>query len=537
MSENLSSKDYEIIKEIGEGSYGRVYLAKLNRQISRASENQLIVVKEISFRRLSKQEQELAKKETEILSLLNHPNIIGYFGSFLEDQKFHILMDYADGGDLGEQIASASDKHENFSEEKIMNWFIQICFALQHIHEKKILHRDIKTQNVFLTKKGIVKLGDFGIAKMLDQTNSFAKTSIGTPFYLSPEICEGRPYNAKSDIWSLGCVLYELCTLDKPFNSNCINGLIIKIISKKPSPIPSCYSKNLQQLVDKLLLKKPAMRPNINQILRIKFVHDKVGQFLSSTKQQLEFNHTMLMEIKNGRTERNSKTQSKAVRKSRLPTRQKSKNPTTPTQHSTTANLSTSKPDSTPQAKTTSRPKTTTGSATKKSLLPLRQSKPHHPTKPDPEPPKSPKHEEEEEVSIDIEDDFISDDEDLQNLADVAQNLHENPPPHENNDDEEDSGHHITNFLFRDSPLDLKEKTSRSKRNDEVREFIIGGLGKEKFEKAYKLVIDESEKLSEDQVDEQLSKILVNQREMDYYQLIQQLVVAENAEDSTLDYF
>lgn len=80
----------------------------------------------------------------------------------------------------------------------------QICLALKHVHDHNILHRDLKSQNIFLTQKGIVKLGDFGIAKVLDATEGQAQTQIGTPYYLSPEICESKPYGRKSDVWSLG---------------------------------------------------------------------------------------------------------------------------------------------------------------------------------------------------------------------------------------------------------------------------------------------------------------------------------------------
>ncbi|OHT12105.1 hypothetical protein TRFO_03729 [Tritrichomonas foetus] len=578
---HVSSKDYTVIKEIGEGSYGRALLARLNET------GQMIVVKEISFKRLSEQERESAHKETTILSSLDHPNIIGYRGSFLENQTFHILMDYADGGDLAQQIASrVAEKKEkekaekeksknirnsenfdcHFQEEKILNWFVQICLALKHIHDRKILHRDLKTQNIFLTKNGVIKLGDFGISKILDQTTSFAKTSIGTPFYLSPEICEGKPYNRKSDIWALGCVLYELCCLRKPFDSNCINGLIIQIICKKPPPIPSCYSKNLQNLVDLLLKKNQAQRPTISEILNIKFVHDRIGKLLSNTLRQLEFCHTTFHGVRGGETplnvmaraavspnvqERNSKKAGSkmAVRKSRLPTRQKPKSSTTGRPLSqkkpgtTTDNVS----DSTLNSDTS---KSSTKGSFKFTPSPKKKSATNSPSKSstmnDKKEDRSFNDDHENDGGSDddfeddlfIEDDFISDDEDLKNLAEVAQDLHANPPQNCENDDDDDGNQmNLTNFTFRGKPLDLKEKENRSKRNEEVRKFITSNLGKSKFDSAYKLVVEESALLSEDQVDSALARILVTEKEMDFYPLIQQLVVAENAEDSSLDYF
>lgn len=138
-----------------------------------------------------------------------------------------------------------------------------MSLGLQYLHANRILHRDIKTINMFLAKDDMIKIGDLGVAKMLNQTANMAHTVVGTPYYLSPELCEEKPYNNKSDIWSLGCVLYELCTLKHPFEAQNQGALILKILRGKFNPIPSSYSKPLHDMVERLLLKDYRQRPDI----------------------------------------------------------------------------------------------------------------------------------------------------------------------------------------------------------------------------------------------------------------------------------
>jgi NIMA (never in mitosis gene a)-related kinase len=129
--------------------------------------------------------------------------------SFLEGGTLHIVTEYADAGDLFGAIAAqaATGAGALFAEADVLGWFVQVALAVQYIHARGILHRDIKSQNVFLTTRGVAKLGDFGIARVLDATDAFASTMVGTPYNMSPEICEDQPYGRKSDIWALGCLL------------------------------------------------------------------------------------------------------------------------------------------------------------------------------------------------------------------------------------------------------------------------------------------------------------------------------------------
>lgn len=226
--------------------------------------------------------------EIEVFKKLNHINLIQYVNSFIHKNKLCIVMEYAENGDLSKIIKNHITLKKFISEEQIWTYFIQICRGLQYMHSKKILHRDIKTQNIFLNKNGVIKLGDFGISKILKNTYDFCKTPLGTPYFLSPEICSGKAYNYKSDIWMLGCVLYELMTLTKPFDGDSLPGLMGNILRKDIKDVPKIYSNNLRWLVKKLLAKEPNLRPTLKDIFNYSFVKAKNEQIRIESKSTIE---------------------------------------------------------------------------------------------------------------------------------------------------------------------------------------------------------------------------------------------------------
>ena len=278
--------NYEVIKTLGEGGYGQALLVKDKK------DGQRYVMKKVRLTALKPKDRAEALREAQVLASLRCDNIVQYKESFEERGYFYIIMEYADGGDLAQKIQKRGK--QLFSESEILHDFIQIAIAIKYIHDRKILHRDLKAQNVFLMKDGTVKLGDFGIARVLENTFQLCKTQIGTPYYLSPEMCEGKNYNSKTDIWSLGCILYELCTLKHPFNAANVNGLLMVIIRGKYQPISSYYSQNLKSLVQQMLTKDPAKRPSIDQILGIPFIKAKLSSFLSPALLAYEMGHTVL---------------------------------------------------------------------------------------------------------------------------------------------------------------------------------------------------------------------------------------------------
>ncbi|EPQ04319.1 Serine/threonine-protein kinase Nek1 [Myotis brandtii] len=225
----ITMEKYARLQKIGEGSFGKAILVKSTE------DGKQYVIKEINISRMSNKEREESRREVAVLANMKHPNIVQYRESFEENGSLYIVMDYCEGGDLFKRINA--QKGILFQEDQILDWFVQICLALKHVHDRKILHRDIKSQNIFLTKDGTIQLGDFGIARVLNSTVELARTCIGTPYYLSPEICENKPYNNKSDIWALGCVLYELCTLKHAVRGSCVKLLIYRTASSVWGPL------------------------------------------------------------------------------------------------------------------------------------------------------------------------------------------------------------------------------------------------------------------------------------------------------------
>ncbi|XP_072575810.1 serine/threonine-protein kinase Nek1 isoform X21 [Vulpes vulpes] len=264
---------YVRLQKIGEGSFGKAILVKSTE------DDRQYVIKEINISRMSNKEREESRREVAVLANMKHPNIVQYRESFEENGSLYIVMDYCEGGDLFKRINA--QKGILFQEDQILDWFVQICLALKHVHDRKILHRDIKSQNIFLTKDGTVQLGDFGIARVLNSTVELARTCIGTPYYLSPEICENKPYNNKSDIWALGCVLYEMCTLKHAFEAGNMKNLVLKIISGSFPPVSLHYSYDLRNLLSQLFKRNPRDRPSVNSILEKGFIAKRIEKFLS----------------------------------------------------------------------------------------------------------------------------------------------------------------------------------------------------------------------------------------------------------------
>ncbi|XP_032065079.1 serine/threonine-protein kinase Nek4 isoform X2 [Thamnophis elegans] len=283
--------EYTFLRVVGKGSYGEVSLVRHRH------DGKQYVIKRLNLKHASSRERKAAEQEAQLLSQLKHPNIVTYRESWEGDNGLlYIVMGFCEGGDLYHKLKE--QKGQLLPESQVVEWLVQIAMALQYLHEKHILHRDLKTQNVFLTRSNIIKVGDLGIARVLDNQHDMASTLIGTPYYMSPELFSNKPYNYKSDVWALGCCAYEMATLKHAFNAKDMNSLVYRIIEGKLPPMPKDYSTQLKELIRTMLSKKPEERPSVRNILRQPYIKQQISLFLEATKAKTSKNHKKVSEPK-----------------------------------------------------------------------------------------------------------------------------------------------------------------------------------------------------------------------------------------------
>ncbi|GBG29750.1 Protein kinase, putative [Hondaea fermentalgiana] len=255
---------FQVLEQIGNGTFGTVYkIASTNED-----DNNMYVLKQVNLNGLTQaQQMETINEAHFMIELEDHDNIVKHHSSFIEGGCLNMVMEFCGGGDLHGRIRTHKIQGTRFDEDFIWQVLIQICTALQHLHQHRILHRDIKPENVFLDANDQVKVGDLGLGRLLSSQSRFAHSTVGTPFYFSPELCEEALYDERSDIWALGCVVYQMATLNVPFFANNQIALARKIVGEDIRPMPSHYSKDLHFLVHKMLEKDPQNRPDAQQIL------------------------------------------------------------------------------------------------------------------------------------------------------------------------------------------------------------------------------------------------------------------------------
>ena len=268
-------ENYEFLGNIGQGMSGKVYKARHKK------ENRFYAIKKLNFNEINEKERIAIQDEVNLLKQLKHPNIVTYKDSFFDSENcLNIVMVFCELGDMYTKIHK--QKGEYFPEEQILLWLAQLCLALSYVHDKQILHRDIKTQNIFIQNEHTIRIGDFGIAKGYNQNQDLGGSLIGTPLYMAPEVYNSsKKYSFRSDIWSLGCCIFEMCNLKNAFEAKSWNAVFVKVNKGQRAPLNNKYSIDMKNLVDSMLSVNGKNRPTIASILEKPFMKPIVGKYIS----------------------------------------------------------------------------------------------------------------------------------------------------------------------------------------------------------------------------------------------------------------
>mmetsp|Transcript_41070 Transcript_41070/g.136086 ORF Transcript_41070/g.136086 Transcript_41070/m.136086 type:complete len:577 (+) Transcript_41070:83-1813(+) len=271
-------RGFTLTKLLGKGTFGTVY------QATRDTDGKNYAIKKVDTRRMGAKDRAEAVNEIRVLASVAGAHIITFFEAFVESDVLYIVTEFATSGDLFGYLKEAR-KRGPLREEVVWSLFIQMLLGLKSLHDRNILHRDLKGANIFMCSRDFIKLGDFGVSKVLKSEQALARTQVGTPYYVAPEVWRNRSYNAKCDMWSLGCLLYELCTYRPPFQAESMDGLARKIMRGAYEPIPPGYSKELQTVIARLLVVEPARRAAVDDILLMRPVVQRMDAVLSLSQE------------------------------------------------------------------------------------------------------------------------------------------------------------------------------------------------------------------------------------------------------------
>ena len=266
--------DFTFLRKLGEGSFGTVYLVR------RISDGQLYALKKVKILGLNSKDKQNALNEIRLLASVHNMNVVSYKESFLDvqSQTLCLVMEYAEKGDALKRIEGHYKKHTSFAEYELWSATIQCLCGLKALHDLKVMHRDVKCANILISGRNEYKLADFNVSKVVNQKNGLLYTQTGTPYYASPEVWKDKPYDFKSDIWSLGCVLYEMAALRPPFKAKDMKGLYQKVTAGNYPPISSRYSYEFREVISLMLQPCTDFRPTVDQLLSLPIVQQRIQE-------------------------------------------------------------------------------------------------------------------------------------------------------------------------------------------------------------------------------------------------------------------
>lgn len=273
---------YVEVRELGRGSFG---VAKL---VSDAAGAQF-AMKLVALGPLSARQRRDAENEAVLLASLRHPYMVHYVTSFVDSDRLAIVMEFAEGGDLQTRIFLRRKAKAPFAEAVVLRWLTQTALGVKYLHGRRILHRDLKSQNLLLTRAGDVRIADFGTAVELDRSSDtiVEDVALGSPSYLSPEIYLKTQYSFRSDIWALGCVLFELAALRMPFVARNVAALMFVITQdRRPPALPEVFSADLRKLNAEMLSYDPDRRPGAADVVKLSFVRVEMQRLLKESMAQ-----------------------------------------------------------------------------------------------------------------------------------------------------------------------------------------------------------------------------------------------------------
>ena len=256
--------NFVILDQIGSGATSSVF------RVREKHTNDIYAMKKVVYN--SPPDEERVLQEVQVLHSLDHPNVVKYHTSFMEQNTCYLVMEEC--ATSLESIIETQKKQQGgsgrnrraggklLSESLLIEWMAELLSAVSYLHRHRILHRDIKSSNIFVTRKNHLKLGDFGVCKVLSTTTVCGRSMVGTPFYLAPEVCSGETYNETCDVWSLGVVFYEMCTLRKPFQGDNFLGIIREICHKDVEPFHTGLDARFENIVKNMLHRDPKLRPS-----------------------------------------------------------------------------------------------------------------------------------------------------------------------------------------------------------------------------------------------------------------------------------